>query len=326
MVELAARSALPSTDAAPRRPAAVPATAGTSTSLRRSAREVVAALPRVSGLDSWYLGRVDGETLLPLAVSDEAQGVRVGQRLQWSAAVCRRMVNGLGPAVAPDVAAVPNYARAPYAISLGMTAYAGVPVRAGDGALLGVLAGWNVRPTAALADGLEPLAHAFAGLLSQSLEAEVRADAALREQEAERLRRENADRVTALSSRAGWGALLRQEDLRSAERGLPVVVLLVDLGRVRSSARLQRGTDLVVRALPRAVVARLTARQFGAVLPGADAAEAADRAAALSTVLRATGYAATTAWATSAEAEDLRAVWHVAEERLYRARRDGEGS
>jgi len=328
LVELAARSAVPSPETATLRTVARPPAfaGGADTSLRRSAREVVDALAGVSGLESWYLGRVDAETLLPLAVSDGANGVQVGRRVRWSGTPCRRMVNGLGPNVVPVMSAVPNYARAPYAIALGMTAYAGTALRDGGGRLLGAVAGWSVRPDPVLTPGLQAVLEAFSGLLSQALAAEVRADEAQREGELRAVRRDAADRVTALSSRVGWGALLQQEERRSAERGVPVALLVVDLGLVRSSTRLQRATELVVQALPEAVVSRLTARQLGAIVTDADPHVVEETAREVGLGLRAAGYTATCAWALSGEAADLGAVWTLAEQRLYRARRDGGGA
>lgn len=328
LVELAARSAAPSPQTVVLRTTARPPAAqnATDTSLRRSARQVVEALALSSGLDTWYLGRLDGEAMLPLAVSDEATGVLVGRRIPWSDTVCRRMVNGLGPAVAPDITLVPNYVRAPSAIGLRMTAYAGTALRDESGRLLGAMAGWSSRPGTVPAPGLEQLMRAFAELLAQALAAEVAADDAQREAERLAVRRDATDKVTALSSRVGWGALLQQEDRRSAERGLPVALLVVDLGLVRSSARLQRATETVVRAVPGATVARLTARQFGVILTDAEPEEIAVTAREVTSALRTAGFAATGAWAVSGEADDLSGVWTLAEQRLYRSRRDGDGA
>lgn len=325
MVELAARSAVPSPRTAVARTSARRPSEryAADTSLRRSARQAVEALAASSGLTTWYLGRIDGLAMLPLAVSDEATGVVAGRRIPWSDTVCRRMVNGLGPAVAPDITLVPNYVRAPSAIALGMTAYAGTALRDGDGRLLGAMAGWNSRPGTVVQPGLELLMTAFAELLSQALAAEVAADAAQRAADRASVRRDATDRVTELSSRVGWGALLQQEDRRTVERGVPVALLVVDLGRVRSSSRLQKATETVVRALPDATVSRLTARQFGAILPDVDPEEVEASERGLTTALRAAGFDATGAWAASGEADDLSAVWTLAEQRLYRARRDG---
>ncbi|GAA0306808.1 GGDEF domain-containing protein [Kineococcus aurantiacus] len=328
LVQLAARSAVPSPQTAVLRTVARPPAAQgvTDTSLRRSARQVVEALAVTSGLDTWYLGRLDGAAMLPLAVSDEATGVLVGRRIPWSDTVCRRMANGLGPAVAPDITLVPNYVRAPSAIALRMTAYAGAALRDDSGRLLGAMAGWSSRPGTVPVPGLEALMGAFAELLTQALAAEVAADDAQREAERLAVRRDATDKVTALSSRVGWGALLQQEDRRTAERGLPVALLVVDIGRVRSSTRLQKATETVVRALPGATVSRLTARQFGAILPDVEPDEVEATAHEVTTTLRAAGFEATGAWAASGEAQDLSAVWTLAEQRLYRARRDGDGS
>ncbi|MEZ0165572.1 hypothetical protein AB2L27_12490 [Kineococcus sp. LSe6-4] len=325
LVELAARSTPPSPSTAvlrtrARRPAAQDV-AGTS--LRRSARQVVDALAGSSGLETWYLGRVDGETLLPLAVSTGSRSVTTGRRVRWSDTPCRRMASGLGPTVAPVVADVPNYARAPFSLALGVTAYAGLPLHDRDGRLLGVLAGWSTRPAPVVTPGLEPVLRAFSELLTQALDAEVRDDEAQRATEREAVRRRAADKVTSLSSRTGWGAVLREEDRRCAERGLPVALLVVDVGLVRSSARLQRATQAIVRALPDALVSRLNARQFGAVLPDVEPDEVAATAEEVATALRSEGFTASTAWATSGEAGDLGAVWLLAEQRLYSARRDG---
>ncbi|WP_432544459.1 nucleotidyl cyclase domain-containing protein [Kineococcus sp. SYSU DK002] len=328
MVELARRAPSPAPGTAVLRTVARPPAArgAADTSLRRSARQVVEALAASSGLDTWYLGRLDGAAMLPLAVSDEATGVLVGRRIPWSDTVCRRMVNGLGPAVAPDITLVPNYVRAPSAIALRMTAYAGTALRDDSGRLLGAMAGWSSRPGTVPTPGLEALMDAFAALLTQTLAAEVAADDAQREAERLSVRRDASDKVTALSSRVGWGSLLQQEDRRTAERGLPVALLVVDIGRVRSSTRLQKATETVVRALPEATVSRLTARQFGVILPDVEPDEVDATAREVATSLRAAGFDATTAWAASGEAADLSTVWTLAEQRLYRARRDGDGA
>ncbi|PRY13338.1 hypothetical protein [Kineococcus rhizosphaerae] len=328
LVQLAARSAVPSPQTAVLRTVARPSLAqgAAGTSLRRSARQVVDALAVTSGLETWYVGRLDGAAVLPLAVSDEATGVLVGRRTPWSDTVCRRVVNGLGPAVAPDITLVPNYVRAPAATALRMTAYAGTALRDDDGRLLGTLAGWSSRPDVVVVPGLQALLEAFAGLLTQALAAEVAADDAQREADRLSVRRDAADKVTALSSRVGWGALLQQEDRRTAERGLPVALLVVDVGRVRSSTRLQKATEVVVRALPEATVSRLTARQFGAIVTDAEPDEVEATVREVTATLRAAGFEATGAWATSGEAHDLSQVWTLAEQRLYRARRDGVGA
>ncbi len=325
MVELASRAAVPAPGTSVLRTRPRPRATGTATgtSLRRSARQVVEALAGSTGLDTWYLGRLDGPAVLPLAVSGEATGVHVGHRVPWSDTVCRRMVNGLGPAVAPDITLVPNYVRAPAAIALRMTAYAGTALRDDHGRLLGTMAGWSSRPDVAVGPAVESLMGAFAELLAQALAAEVAADDTQRETERRSVRVDAADRVTELSSRVGWGALLQQEDRRSVERAVPVALLVVDLGRVRSSRRLQKATETVVRALPDATVSRLTARQFGAILPDAESEEVDAVGRVVAAHLRAAGFDATTAWAASGEARDLSAVWTLAEQRLYRARRDG---
>ena len=325
LVQLAARSAVPSPQTVVLRTLARPPAGrgAADTSLRRSARQVVESLAVSSGLETWYLGRLDGAAMLPLAVSDEATGVLVGRRIPWSDTVCRRMANGLGPALAPDIAAVPNYVRAPSAIALGMTAYAGTALRDDDGRLLGAMAGWSSRPGTVLTPGLQPLMEAFAGLLTQALAAEVAADDAQRTAERLAVRRDATDKVTALASRVGWGALLQQEDRRTVEHGLPVALLVVDIGRVRSSTRLQKATETVVRALPAASVSRLTARQFGVILPDAEPEQVDEAGHDVTVRLRAAGFDATTAWAASGEADDLSGVWTLAEQRLYRARRDG---
>jgi hypothetical protein len=70
-------------------------------------------------------------------------------------------------------------------------------------------------------------------------------------------------------------------------------------------------------------VSRLTARQFGVILPDVEPYEVEADAHEVTSALRVAGFGATSAWAVSGEAQDLSAVWTLAEQRLYRARRDG---
>jgi hypothetical protein len=278
-------------------------------------RDVADLLAGQTGMRTWYLGRHVGDAVLAVAVSTAATGIAVGEPLAWSQTVCRRMVSRLGPTVAPDLSQVANYARAPLADRLGMACYAGVPVLTSDGDLLGVLAGWDDEPRRP-PPGTAELLWTFAKLLAPAWGVADAAAAADRARDARTASGHAAERLTGLPGRRGWGALLDSCDRSARRTGHAAGVLVADLGPVRSTRHLQRGVRAARDALPGVSVARLGPRRVGAVVVGDRTGALPDLAGRVTADLSSRGFTPRTAWATRADAGDLRGVWLVAEARL----------
>ncbi|GGL15063.1 hypothetical protein [Mangrovihabitans endophyticus] len=286
-----------------------------------TSRQTVESLAALSGMPTWHVGRVIDNVLTPLAVSTGAVGIATGTRVNWSPTVCRRMVSRLGPNLAPDVLAIPDYAGAPAVRKLGMRAYAGVPLLTEHGDLLGVLAGWHTEPRE-FPPGLEPLLWALSNLMAGVLQSELRATRAVRTTET---RAPAPVVVTAgasrLPARRGWGAILEQEERRARDLGTPVTVLLVDFGSLRSAARAQKAARIAVDHLRDAVLARLSVRHIGAVLNDCTQAQVDRLGQRVDAALRKAGFTATTASASRLETSDLRDTWSLAEQRLFEQRK-----
>ena len=94
-----------------------------------AARAVLGFLHARFGFDLWMVTRTEGEDWIVLHVEDHGYGVRPGTVFRWSDSFCSRMVQGLGPRVAPDAAGVPAYAEAPIGRQVRIGAYIGLPLR-----------------------------------------------------------------------------------------------------------------------------------------------------------------------------------------------------
>ncbi len=106
-------------------------------------RQVIGHLKAQVPFGVWSVSRFDGARQVHLYLDDDAYGLRPGDALPWGETFCRYMVAGLAPQVAPDAMAVPQYAAVAAAAGMRIGAYAGVPIRDGDGALFGTLCGFD---------------------------------------------------------------------------------------------------------------------------------------------------------------------------------------
>lgn len=287
--------------------------------LPAAAREVVQLLADLTGMRTWYVGRFIGEAALPLAVTRECSWLRVGEPLPWHETICRRMVTHLGPVVASDLSAVPNYSHAPLARRHGIRSYAGVPLLATRDRLLGVLAGWDDRPVGEFPPLTTRALWLFARLLTPLLESALEKDMAQFRADREDVRRRMAETLTRVPGRRGWGLVLDGEEGRGRRHGRSSAIIVVDLGFVRSARLIQRGTQIAADAAPDAVVARLSGRHVGILVDGAAGIKPTARA--VIEELRAAGYAARAGWACRSETLSLRATWMLAESRLNQLRK-----
>lgn len=242
-----------------------------------AAESVLAFLHHRIGFGLWMVTRVDGNDWIALATEDHGYGIRAGELFVWSDSFCSRMVQGLGPRVAPVSDAVPAYLTAPIGQQVPIGAYVGVPIHSGT-EMFGTLCAIN--PTAmpeAIAQE-QPLIELLAGLLGKVLTYERLADR--QQQRAERAEMQAmSDALTGVFNRRGWETLLEQEEKRAQRYGDPVAVLVIDLdgmktindteGHPAGDALLQR-TAAALRGVSRDsdIVSRLGGDEFGMILIG----------------------------------------------------------
>ncbi len=121
------------------------------------------------GLALWMVTQTSGDDWIVLHALDRFYGVQPKSVFRWSSSFCSRMVDGRGPRVAPDAAAVEEYVAAPIAKQLAIAAYVGVPIERPDGSLFGTLCAIDPeRQPASIADAL-PTVELVARLLGRVL-------------------------------------------------------------------------------------------------------------------------------------------------------------
>lgn len=202
------------------------------------------------GFELWMVTRVANDDWIVLSAEDHGYSVSAGSVLRWSDSFCSRMVDGLGPRIAPDAAAVPAYAAAPIGQALTIGSYVGVPLKRDDGTLFGTLCAISPdRKPPALTEQLA-VVEAVADLLGCVLATE---------QEVVRLRRQiesvsdeaRRDGLTELFNQKAWSEFLAIEEARCRRFGNPACVVAVDLDelkQVNDTRGHQAGDALIARA------------------------------------------------------------------------------
>ncbi|WP_296576569.1 sensor domain-containing diguanylate cyclase [Phreatobacter sp.] len=223
-----------------------------------ASRRALQFLQERFGLGLWMVTRVDGDNWVVLTAEDRAYGFSEGTVLKWSDSFCSRMVEGLGPNIAPESSAVDAYAGAPVGRQIPIGAYVGFPLVSSDGVLFGTLCAIDPQPQSpGLTDQVEFI-RLVADLLSELLRAELKAvdvDRRL-ERAVDQARR---DELTSLYNRRGWVEFLEFEERRCRRYGHPACVIAVDLDdlkRINDLAGHAAGDDALrtaARALSAAV-------------------------------------------------------------------------
>ena len=79
----------------------------------RIAQDALRQLHARMGFGLWMLTRAEGEDWIVLAAEDHGYNLEPRSVFRWSDSFCSRMVQGLGPRIAPDAVKIPEYASAP---------------------------------------------------------------------------------------------------------------------------------------------------------------------------------------------------------------------
>jgi diguanylate cyclase (GGDEF)-like protein len=296
-----------------------------------ASRKALAYLHANLGMGLWMVTRVEGEDWIVLTSEDHGYGVKPGDVFRWSDSFCSRMVQGLGPRVAPVSDDVPAYRDAPIGRQVPIGAYVGVPLVAADGELFGTICAIDPAPQPGLASKALALAELLADLLSGILTLELKVDEAKRA--AERAKRQGAiDELTGLFNRRGWNGLVAAEDDRCRRHGEPAAVVVIDvdgLKAVNDAHGHAAGDDLLRRcaaAIDSAtrdhdVAARFGGDEFAVLLVEANEAGAARFAERLQQVLESAGVGASIGFAVRTPAGGLRRAVVEADMRMYEAKR-----
>jgi diguanylate cyclase len=312
---------------------------------RAAVEEALEGLRDRTGLGCWLLLRATGDGWAVAAARDRHYGVGVDAALADGELPLRAMLEGRGPRVAPAVAEVGAYAAADRFRGRPVGAFAGVPVLAPDGTLLGCLCGLDPAPTRSDRPGdhpggppdppglagelptIELLGRLLGSLLAMELD---------RQELQGRFERAELDSLTdpltGVGNRRAWDRLLQAEEARCRRYGSPASLVSIDLDelkRVNDADGHLAGDRLLCRAAEvigstkRAadVVARLGGDEFGVLAVECDEGAATVLAERIRAALEAAGVRASVGHATRRASAGLRQAWVEADSRMYARKR-----
>ena len=194
-------------------------------------------LKQRTGLPFWIVSRVQSEQFIILQadakLADGTEVVKAGDVFPWSSTICHRMVDGLGPIIAPDLSKIHAYASSAIAMTHGIQAYIGVPLLKEDGAIFGTLCGISPVPMPDRIQEEKAIIESMARLLSTVLSQELAAQEFAREAErskAEAMR----DAPTGLYNRRAMQKLMDAEEIRCRRYGHSACMIVIDLNGLKS--------------------------------------------------------------------------------------------
>jgi len=300
-------------------------------SFHEAAHGVLKHLHAVLGFDLWMVTRTEGNDWIVLEAEDHGYNVKRGDVFRWTDSFCSRMVEGLGPQVAPRAAQVPAYAAAPVGQQAPIGAYVGAPLSWKDGQLFGTLCAIHPTPRPASIAEEMPTVELFARLLTSILEAEYRATEQARR--AERAQTEAlTDCLTGLYNRRGWNRLLRTEEARSRRYGHPACMISLDIDHLKTTNDLHghtRGDDLIrcaataIRQSVREqdVAARIGGDEFAVMCVECDAAREREIAQRIERRLVESGVRASIGMAHCHPRQTFAEAWEQADQAMYAVKR-----
>ncbi|GAB7191607.1 hypothetical protein NUM3379_23150 [Kineococcus sp. NUM-3379] len=303
-----------------------------------AAQEVLPLLRSRTGLRLWTLMRTAGDEQVVLAADDTPDSgydVPPGTVLSWAGSLCTRMVEGLGPAIAPRVADAEAYALAPNRRELHVEAYVGLPLRERDGTLFGTLCGFDPAPQPEALRESEEFLVLQARLLATVLDLELDRDRQRRR--AQRAEEDAArDPLTGLANRRAWDAAFEAEEARCRRYGHPAAVVVVDVNGLKEAndTRGHEAGDLLLRRCAEVLlagsretdlVARLGGDEFGVLVVETDRAGALARVCRTREALVSAGVGAAVGLGVRGGAGSLQAAWREADEAMYADKRAAAG-
>lgn len=297
-----------------------------------ASRRALQFLQKRYGFGLWMVTRVEGDNWVILTAEDRRYGLSEGNVLKWSDSFCSRMVEGLGPNIAPESDAIAAYAGAPVGRQIPIGAYVGFPMVNSDGALFGTLCAIDPAPQSVELADQQEFIRLIVDLLSELLRAEltaVNADRRL-ERAVDQARR---DELTSLYNRRGWVEFLEAEERRCRRYGHPACVIAVDLDDLKSvnDRHGHAAGDEMLRAAAGAlstavrgidVVARTGGDEFMVLCIECDASNAGALVERIREVLAAAGIRASLGMAVRSPETGLYVTAHKADQAMYRDKAD----
>jgi diguanylate cyclase len=312
---------------------------------RAAVEEALEGLRDRTGLGCWLLLRAAGDGWVVLAARDRHYGVGVDAGLADGELPVLALLEGRGPRIAPAVAEVDADAATGRFRGLPVGAFAGVPILAPDGTLLGCLCGLDPAPTRSGGSGgppgwspgrsdlagelptIELLGRLLGSLLAMELD---------RQELQGRFERAELDSLTdpltGVGNRRAWDRLLDAEEARCRRYGSPASLVAIDLdelkqvndadGHLAGDRLLCRAAE-VIGSTKRAtdVVARLGGDEFGVLAVECDEGAAMVLAERIRAALEAAGVRASVGHATRREPAGLSQAWVEADSSMYARKR-----
>ena len=298
--------------------------------LIRSLDPALRFLQSQAGFDCWTVSRKIDDEYIVLTAVDRGYGLAGGEVMRWSDTLCARMALGLGPRVAPALAVVPSYIRAPFTRHTPVGAYLGVPLHGPDGDLIGSLAALHPTEMPESVRDQLPMIEAMAKLVASSLASHLVVSE--RGRLAERaLADASTDPLTGVGNRRAWEWMVAAEEERCARFGRPAAILSIDLDGLKETNDLYghaAGDELLRRAAvaissavrAHDVVARLGGDEFAILAIESDSRTARRLAKRVARALDAEGVRASIGMAARGEG-GLEAACVDADAAMYAAKR-----
>lgn len=300
-----------------------------------AARRVMVRLRDRLGFGLWMVTRTEGDDWIVLDALGAVYDIAAGDVLCWSDSLCRHMVAGEGPRIAPRTDEVPAYRTAGLARAMPVAAYVGMPIHRPDGSLFGTLCGFDPAPQPGeIAEEL-PLVQLLSDLLASILGHELGMLGEARSAERASIEAET-DPLTRLPNRRAWQRLLEAEEIRSRRYGHPAGVVIVDLdemkavndsGGHRAGDELLMATAQVLRSAGRSsdLVARIGGDEFGILAAECDPATTRALAHRIQRALAGSHISASLGFAARDPAVGLAAAWKQADLAMYEVKRGRYG-
>jgi diguanylate cyclase (GGDEF)-like protein len=291
---------------------------------------VLDQLQREVGFRYWAVTRVTGATYAIVSSGSEGFPGRAGLQVPWAQTLCRLVLTGQAPRVAPDVREVASYRDLALVEQWQVAAYLSAPLTLDGETLHGTVCAVDPQPQPASVTAAVDLVDRQSRLLSTVLAAQQHVDRARRRAEhaeADAL----LDPLTGLVNRRGWDLLLEREEQRCRRYGALASVLIVDLdglktvndvrGHAAGDALLRRAAQVLREAVRSAdIVARLGGDEFAVLAVETDAPAAYAERDRLSDLLTAGGVPASVGAATRDPRDGLIAAVRHADLDMYRAK------
>lgn len=299
------------------------------TSFEEAVRSVLKFLHEYMGFQLWMFTRVDGDSWVILSVYDYDQGydVKVGDVLCWSDSFCSRMVEGLGPRIAPASRTVPAYAEAAINEQVPISAYVGIPIYRENGSLFGTLCAIDPMPQSENIQQHLPLLELQSRLLTTILQAELNAQE--QQRQLERAEAEaQLDSLTGIYNRRAWDGLLRLEEERCKRYGDAASVVVIDLddlklindsdGHLAGDCLLRLTAEVLQRSIRTGdALARLGGDEFSILIVDSTAEGTEQMVNRIRKNLDAVGIRASIGWAIRLHQLDLWRAFEAADRAMY---------